>query len=109
MSVNREVFENFVRTTLLPLLMPYNGNGIEYTVSGSTGQCLNTPPPKCTRYDLGSGSTQTFPPSFDPNPVVILILHLSLTSVRDSGRSREAIRPELKTFLSLYRWTWDDT
>ena len=42
--------------------------------------------------------------------IIILILHLSVclsvTSVRESGRSREAIRPELKTFLSLDRWTW---
>ena len=34
--------------------------------------------------------------------IIILILHLS---VCESGRSREAIRPELKTFLFLHRWT----
>ena len=26
--------------------------------------------------------------------------------VRESGRSREVIRPELKRFLSLRQWTW---
>ena len=35
--------------------------------------------------------------------IIILILHLS---VRESGRSREASRPELKSFLTLHRWTW---
>ena len=41
--------------------------------------------------------------------IIILILHLSVRDVRDvreSGRSREAIRPELKTFVSLHSWTW---
>ena len=40
--------------------------------------------------------------------IIILIKYESpsVTSVRESGRSREAIRPELKTFLSLHRWTW---
>ena len=43
------------------------------------------------------------------NLIIILILHLSVRDVRDvreSGRSREAIRPELKTFVSLHSWTW---
>ena len=35
--------------------------------------------------------------------IIILILHLS---VCESGRSREAIRPEVKRFPSLDRWTW---
>ena len=35
--------------------------------------------------------------------IIILILHLSVTSVCESGRSREAIRPEQKTFLSKGR------
>ena len=38
--------------------------------------------------------------------IIILILHLSVMSVCESGRSREVIRPELKTFLFLHRWTW---
>ena len=35
--------------------------------------------------------------------IIILILQ---SSVSTSGRSREAIRPELKIFLFLHRWTW---
>ena len=32
--------------------------------------------------------------------------YTKLTFVCESGRSREAVRPELKTFLFLHRWTW---
>ena len=32
--------------------------------------------------------------------------YTNLTFVRESGRSREAIRPELKRFPTLHRWTW---
>ena len=38
--------------------------------------------------------------------IIILSLHLSVSDVCESGRSREAVRPELKTFLFLHRWTW---
>ena len=33
-------------------------------------------------------------------------LSIIATFVRESGRSREAIRPELKRFPTLHRWTW---
>ena len=36
---------------------------------------------------------------------IILILDLSV-SLYVTGRSTEAIRPALKSFLSLHRWTW---
>ena len=32
--------------------------------------------------------------------------YTNLTFVCESGRSREAIRPELKRFPTLHRWTW---
>ena len=32
--------------------------------------------------------------------------YTNLTFVRESRRSREAIRPELKRFPTLHRWTW---
>jgi hypothetical protein len=38
--------------------------------------------------------------------IIILRLHLSVCT---AGRWPEAIRPELKTFLSRHRWTWDIT
>ena len=38
--------------------------------------------------------------------IIMLILHLSVCDVRESGRSQEAIQPELKTFLSPHRWIW---
>ena len=38
--------------------------------------------------------------------IIILILHLSVCPECESGRSREAIRPELKRFPTLHRWTW---
>ena len=38
--------------------------------------------------------------------IIILILHLSVSDVCESGRSREDVRPELKTFLFLHRRTW---
>ena len=59
-SVNGEVFEHFVRTTLLPV------NAIQwhqYTLSDSNGQCYDTPPSECAKYDLRSGGTNPLPPS----------------------------------------------
>ena len=45
-------------------------------------------------------------PTLAGQTIIILILHLSVGDVHESGRSREAIRPELKRFLSLHQWTW---
>ncbi len=39
--------------------------------------------------------------------IIIIILHLPVTSVRRAeGHGTPCIRPELKSFLSFYRWTW---
>ena len=37
---------------------------------------------------------------------IILCLHLSVSDVCVSRRSRKAIRLELNTFLFLHGWTW---
>ena len=62
-SVNGDVFEHCSYYPSTP------GNALQwcqYTLSGGSGQCHYSPPSTCARYDLGSGGTNTIPPSIQP-------------------------------------------